>query len=339
LTSFLKFPFIFTDKWQDNFVMKVIPIRPHVKERFGRVDLDMRRFRGCILGAAVGDALGAPLEAMRREQIRELTGQKIDRYITTSRHPRLSLGQWTDDTALALAAAESISEQGELDVEAIRLSMMQMYHQEPDRGYGLATRRALDSMVRRGRPRPSNGAAMRIHPVALFCSNYMEGLLESVTEVSRITHHHEDAVDAAVAVAFAVAVAARAELEPTDLIRQTIAYLRPHSNMGYKLQEVADLLFADVTTEEGLEQIGTRGLALETVGSAIFVFLRTPDDFYRSVVSAVNAGGDTDTIGAITGAISGTYNGVEAIPKRWLSHLEARNEIDELSQRLFWVAG
>ncbi|MBN2058134.1 MAG: ADP-ribosylglycohydrolase family protein [Candidatus Saganbacteria bacterium] len=318
--------------------MKVIPIRPKLMGRTITVRPPISSFRGCLLGGAVGDALGAPVEAMSREQITARLGKWVDRYITTSRHPRISLGQWTDDTALSLATAESIVEQNGLDVNQVRLSLMTMFNGQPDRGYGQTTRRALDPMSRPAKARPSNGAAMRIHPVGLYHYWSMESLLDSVVEVSRITHQHQDAIDAAVAVAFAVAKAARGELKPAELLEETIAFLPPHSNMGEKLREVEDLLFMQVRTEDGLEQLGTRPLALETVGSAFYAFLRTPDDFYQSLIAAVNAGGDTDTVGSITGAISGCYNGIEKIPSRWLNHLEARGLIDEISQRLFFIS-
>ncbi|MBU0672689.1 MAG: ADP-ribosylglycohydrolase family protein, partial [Candidatus Margulisbacteria bacterium] len=281
-----------------------------------RPAMELRRFRGCMLGAAVGDALGAPLEAMSRRQIQDTFNGTVNRYVSSARHPRLSLGQWTDDTALSLATGEILISKGEVNINEIGFAMRMAFTLESFRGYGLTTRKAFNDTNHKGRGiRPSNGAAMRIAPVALFSCHDLDSLASNVINVSRITHPHPDSIDGALAVAFAVATAARGELETNGLIEQTIEFLGPQSEMGYKLREVDDLLQADISTSHGLEHIGTRGYALETVGSAFFAFLKSPESFYNSIVEVINAGGDTDTIGSITGAISGTFNGVEAIPR------------------------
>ncbi|MEA3493888.1 MAG: ADP-ribosylglycohydrolase family protein [Candidatus Margulisiibacteriota bacterium] len=298
-----------------------------------RLSLEMRRFRGCILGSAAGDALGAPVEDMTRRQI---TGQfgRVTNYVD---NPRKSVrpGEWTDDTALTWATMSAIVDGGEVDAKNISSAMRMMFDLHPDRGYGLTTRRALSGEKDR-HLRPANGAAMRIAPVALFSCLDVETMRTQVIDISRITHRHRDSIDGALAIAFAIASAARAELQPNRIILETIRFLGATTEMSYKLQEVQDLLDNEaISTEQALAHIGTRRNVLESVGSAFYAFLKSPDDFYRSVTEAVNAGGDTDTIASLTGALSGAYNGLEGIPRKWVNNLEAKPAIDEYSQRLY----
>ncbi|MBU0574298.1 MAG: ADP-ribosylglycohydrolase family protein [Candidatus Margulisbacteria bacterium] len=323
----------FLPRTNDNNLMAIRINKPIISQPI----LEMRRFRGCLVGAAAGDALGAPLENLSRHDIIDTFGGSVDRYLSHARRPHLFYGSWTDDTALEQATLTSILERGNIDIKDMRSSMVGVFESEPNRGYGFSTRKALGPVQKgKGKDRPSNGAAMRMASVALFCCRDLGYLREQVEAVSRIIHRHPLAIDAAMAVAYAIALAARGELRPECLIRDTISFLGTGSEMGNKLVEVVELVEDDeMDSAEAFEQIGTSGNALESVGSAFFAFLKSPNSFYQSVVEAVNAGGDTDTIGAITGAISGAFNGIEGIPNKWLNNLEDKSIIDERSRRLF----
>jgi len=287
-----------------------------------------------MLGGAVGDALGAQLEGLNRSEIKAAYG-KVSNYVKNPSRKNLEPGQWTDDTALTLATMQSLVINKTLDLSDIKDRMGEAYKMEPFRGYGPNTRKVLEG----GQPSKKskgNGAAMRIAPVALFYHNDFDALRENVEKASQITHVAADAIDGAQAVAFAVAKAVRGELKPGDLIDETVNYLGLNTEMSYKLREVKDLI-ADqsMRTEEALDHIGTRGLALESVGCAFYAFLKTPNNFYESIIQAINAGGDTDTIGCITGYLSGTYNGEEKIERKWLNRLEGRSDIRCWSGDLF----
>jgi ADP-ribosylglycohydrolase len=272
---------------------------------------------------------------MSRQAILSSFG-RVDKYVNNPRK-RNGPGQWTDDTALTLATMDSIITRREIDLADIRAKMEQAYQEDPANGYGSTTIKAFKG-EKPNPKRAGNGAAMRIAPVALFSHMRFDKLRKDVTAVSRITHTNPEAIDGALAMAFAVASAVRGELRPSSLIMRTVAYLSPTSEMAYKLREVEDILRDPaMPVEEGLEHIGTRGYVLESVGSAFYAFLKTPRDFRESVVNAVNAGGDTDTVGSLAGAISGAFNGVHGIPRRWLNGLEARAHIEELGQILHFT--
>jgi ADP-ribosylglycohydrolase len=296
----------------------------------------LARFQGCLVGLAVGDAMGAPVEGMKRQEILNKFGV-VDKYVNGP-HRRRGQGQWTDDTALSLATMDSIIARGTVDVQHVKTRLTETFQEDLAKGtYGLTTVKALTGN-KVNRRRAGNGAAMRIAPVALFSHKNFDQLREDVTAVSRLTHTNPESIDGALAIAFAVALGVRNELRPNSLIMQARAYLGPGSEMSYKLSEVEDLVrHAGVSVQEGLEHIGTRGYVLESVGSAFFAFLKSPQDFRQSIVNAVNAGGDTDTIGSMAGAISGTYNGLHGIPGKWVRGLESRSVIEDLGQVLHFT--
>jgi len=301
----------------------------------GRV-LRVSLFKGCILGGVVGDALGMPLEGWSRNQIREKFG-RVDNYVQPYRKT-LGLRQWTDDTALTKATLESIIEKKGINLEDLTEKLRIALRSEPWRGWGKTTQKALEFGQPSGKSL-GNGAAMRIAPVALFLWADFESLKEQVAKVSALTHTHALAIEGAQAIAFALAFALHEDFNPQNLITKTISFVGENSEISYKLWEVKELLEnKEITSEEALDQIGTRGIILDTVGSVFYCFLKTPKDFYNSIVTAINAGGDTDTIGSLVGALSGAYNGIENIPHKWLSSVEAREELEDLALHLYQLS-
>jgi len=296
-------------------------------------DARLDRYRGCLLGLAVGDALGTSVEFKPRGSFSPLTD------MVGGGPFGLLPGQWTDDTALTLATIKSLATKGLFDPDDIRFNLLMAYKKDPSRGYGNTTRKALESTKRsKGKTYASNGAAMRIAPVALFSCSDLDALRTNVIQASIITHSHPEAINGALAVAFALASSVRGELKPKKIIAETIDFIGATTEMAFKLREVSDILNNRKTSiEEGLEHIGTRTNVLESVGSAFYAFLKTPENFPASVLNAVNAGGDTDTIGSLTGALSGAFNGIKAIPLKWINVLEDKHSLEELSWNLFEV--
>ena len=113
-------------------------------------------------------------------------------------------------------------------------------------------------------------------------------------------------------------------------LNYSIAYLIKTNNLSIEdyINKTADFVretnlelsekIRNIPKKQDISEIGTSGYALEALPAAIYCFIKSPDNFEKSLITAVNAGGDTDSIAAITGAISGVYNGKEAIPKKWI---------------------
>jgi ADP-ribosyl-[dinitrogen reductase] hydrolase len=302
------------------------------------------RFSGCLLGLAVGDALGQPVEAFPADRIRREFGEVRDFRAGDPRLPMpLGAGQWTDDTQMMLDITRSILRVGGVDGEDIAREFVADHEAAGIRFSGFAVTYAL-RRLRKGIPwdrsglddemSAGNGAAMRIAPVGLLHYQAVDRLPEDVRLASISTHRHPEAVAGALAVAYMVAEAASGTLKPASIIEETVAFVGP-CKVTENLERCGQLLGEEVATEKALKTLRTTGYVVHTMAAATYCFLKTPDDFERSVIDAVMGGDDADTTAAVTGAISGAYNGEGAIPQRWLEGVESGEEIRSLSLALW----
>ncbi|KAB8140353.1 ADP-ribosylglycohydrolase family protein [Chloroflexia bacterium SDU3-3] len=282
------------------------------------------KFSGCLLGGAVGDALGLPSENLSRERIRRVYGRLTDYQI----RPRW--GYYTDDTQMAIALAEVLAEHQRFDTEAFRRKLAR-WIMVPLRLGGRSTKnaawRCALGLRDTGRHVPGTSGAMRIAPLALAYHADPDALLEQTVACCQVTHTHPSAIAGSILAAFAVAYALNHEkLVVADFLD---AIASPASQYDADLAQRVRELPALLALPE--EQVFAHLLANSTMwGSpiadvilmALFAFLRTPDDFEQSILTCVNAGWDTDTMACICGHISGAWNGLAAIPERWLANLE-----------------
>ncbi|MEX1141655.1 MAG: ADP-ribosylglycohydrolase family protein [Thermoleophilaceae bacterium] len=276
------------------------------------------RALGALLGTFVGDALGMPWEGAPVDSIPAVLEMK---------GARLGRGTYTDDTQMTIALAESLLRCDGVDEEDLARTFVA--HHDPHRGYGVGTTRVL-AQLRAGTPvaeaarqafagRGSlgNGAAMRVAPVAVrFFED--EVLLDAQARRSaRVTHAHDVAIDAAATQAAAVAAAldGREPLEAATRTARTDA-------MRAALDEAAERTAAGLDPGALAGGDGTvPALAHPSVAAAVVAGARC-GRFEEAVEVAVRAGGDTDTVAAMAGAIAGARFGNGAIPPRWLEALE-----------------
>ena len=301
------------------------------------------RFRGALLGTAVGDALGAPFE-----------GQRLVRKdaLAAWAHGSEPL-RWTDDTHMTIGIAESLIACGGFDGGHMANRFVTNYDAEPWRGYGAGPPIVFDGIraganwdepaaaLFGGQGSFGNGAAMRVAPAGLFAWCDMNEVARIARDTARITHSHELAMDAAAVQACAVAwlVAAaptRHWLTALWLIDELRATARSDT-LRRKLRDV-ERLAAQAPPREAARVLGNGIAATEAVPAALFAFARHIDSFADTVIAAIRLGGDTDTIAAMAGALAGAFHGREAIPERWRTRLEARDRIDALADELFAVA-
>ncbi len=299
------------------------------------------RFRGSLLGLAIGDALGMPVEGARVSTITAHLGRVTDFLDAPWRN--LRAGQWTDDTKMMLCHARSIVETGGVDPDDISFKFMEWFKSGDWRGMGNSTYSSLKRLLQGVPPGESgetgemaagNGTVMRIAPVALIDCRDLEKLHRDAEVASIITHNNQEAVAGSRAVCYAIALAVRGALNTTSLIDEIIEYIGP-CKVAENLQIAKSLLRQDISTTEALLRLGTSGYVVETVASALFCFLRTPEDFEETLISAVGGGYDTDTTAAVAGSISGAYNGLSIIPQRWARNVEAADEIIELADSIY----
>jgi len=298
-------------------------------------------FQGSLLGLAIGDALGMPVEGARASTIRDRLGRVLDFMDAPWRF--LKAGQWTDDTKMMLCHSWSIVERGKVDPEDTARRFVQWFKGGDWRGMGGATYESIQRLMagvppdesgKTGEMAAGNGVAMRIAPVGLIDCMDLERLREDCRVAAIITHNNTEAVAGGRAVAYAVARGARGDLDPASLIPDTLEFIGP-CRVAENLERASAFLESGMDTPEALARLGTSGYVVETVASAFFCFLKTPADFEETVSRAVEGGLDTDTTGAVAGCISGACNGLEAIPQRWREGVEAASEILDLAEKIY----
>jgi poly(ADP-ribose) glycohydrolase ARH3 len=297
------------------------------------------RFSGALIGTAVGDALGKPLEgsgSVPPEQVAEIARKQ-------------TMLRYTDDTHMMLGVAESLAEKGDFDGEHMIHRFIANYEQEPWRGYGPGPVRIF-RMVKAGfswdqvveilyqQGSYGNGAAMRIAPVGVFYHDDLENLRRVAFASSRLTHGHELGTEGAVLQAAAIALAVRENpavpLDPRPFLTRLRGFVRSEI-YHRKLARISDLLVLKPEQAAIVVELGNGVEAFSSVPTAIYSFLSHPRDFEAAVLYAVGLGGDADTIGAMTGAICGAYQGIENIPPEWKQKLENREYIEKLAEKLW----
>jgi ADP-ribosylglycohydrolase len=286
---------------------------------------------GCLLGTAVGDALGLPCEALSKRRQRRLYPQ-IDGH-----HFLLGYGMTSDDTEHTCMVAQAlITSAGEAGAFARSLAWrLRFWLLGLPAGIGVATLRALLKLWvgfpadRSGVFSAGNGPAMRAAVLGVCYGHDAEKLRTLVRASTRLTHTDPKAEFGALAVALAAHLASKggdAGLTPLTYYRELRTLLGEEGGeLLESIRQACHSVGAGETTESfaaalGLEQ-GVSGYIFHTVPVVIHAVLSFPRDFRSSVVSAIRCGGDADTTGAITGAIVGAAVGEEGIPREWLEKL------------------
>jgi len=298
------------------------------------------KFVGALVGLAVGDALGMPFEGWNSRDIRK----KWDRKSFLSR-AGLKPGQFTDDTFLAITQAESLIDKGEFDPEYTAKKLVDWYRKGDTRGIGKITKEAIEKLLKGiswkesgigGDMAASNGGAVRSIPIALLYGDDLGKLKEVVKQAVEITHKNPEAIKGAQAVAYVVARACRGDLNTETILMEAAEYVGK-SEIADKLKKAHGYLEEGFPPMDALPLLGTNVYVVESVPSALYCFAFSPNSFLGSVVNAIMAGGDTDTMAAIAGATSGAFNGVDAIPQNWLEGLEKRDYLVSLGEKLYEV--
>ncbi|MBU0493333.1 MAG: ADP-ribosylglycohydrolase family protein [Chloroflexi bacterium] len=268
------------------------------------------RIWGCAVGAAIGDALGMPLEFGPR--------RPTDRLVREMTPGRLPAGSFTDDTEMALALAESLLAHCPLDPADLAQRFVAWLQGHPP-DVGLHTRDVLARIaagepwdqavgaVQRQKPDSAgNGSVMRCWPVALAHWDDLEGLLMDSRLQSRVTHPHVECVAG------------------SAWVNAVIYHLLRGDAPAGAVARAWDDAAVPVPLRAAIEAAPTRsrdelvnsGWVRHTLESAAWGLLAT-DSFEEAVVQVVNLGNDADTAGAVVGALAGAAYGLAGIPARW----------------------
>lgn len=293
------------------------------------------RFRGCLLGLAVGDAVGTTLEFRPRGTFEPITD------MIGGGPFGLRPGEWTDDTSMALCLATSLVQRDGFDAK----DQMNRYSRWASEGYlscngvcfdiGTTVASALRRYQRDGNPyagaialnSAGNGCIMRLAPIPMFFFPDLSAIETFAVESSRTTHGTTECLDACRLFARIIYRALLGMPKEEILLADAESFVS-----GKRIASIAQARYREKNDEE----IRGSGYVVESLEAALWAFHRS-ENFEEAILMAANLGDDADTTAAICGQVAGAYHGEIGIPSKWLDLLSLRSEIvllaDQLSQR------
>jgi ADP-ribosylglycohydrolase len=304
---------------------------------------------GALLGQALGDALGFVVEA----EPPATAAAYVQDVLRAGRAPERShadhvFGQYSDDTQLARELLLSVRDARGWRADAFAARIAELFRAGGDVGAGRGTRAAADQLIagrdwrEAGTPAPyaGNGSAMRAVPFGLLFAGDPERLRRAAREQSLVTH--QDPRCAAGAIAVAGAAALTMGSDPFDagaVLRELARWIEDddasvaEAVIGVEAWlPLSSTLAAERLRHAGLDPghispwRGISGFVTPSVAWALYAFLRSPDDYWETVCTAIGVGGDTDTMAAMAGALAGARVGAAGLPADLVGRLHDRGE-------------
>ena len=338
------------------------------------------RILGSLYTAAMGDALGAPTECMSAYEIPQYYGKKIEFFVDGAINPAFHnacVGEVSDDTSQLYEVARAVIKSGG-DIKPDDAAEALLYWADNYPKYyptcaGPTTKAVIDELrsgkdpVEGGKYRGigmpergcSNGAAMHVAPAGLIHPADPAGALETAIAITSVSHGTQIGYASACAVACAVAEAMSESPDIWNILRAGLYGAKEGEKYGRKYGTIAPgasvysrilkaitIAYDSSSMEEAERRLderlgGDSSCATPAVAIAFGLFAAADGDPIRTITSAANIGGDTDTIGCIAGAIAGAYKGYEALPKDWCEFFDRANEgldLKKMAEGLYGVA-
>jgi ADP-ribosylglycohydrolase len=336
--------------------------------------LSISKYTGCLLGAAIGDALATPFTGLTVAEI-EATGRAGDFQPAREAQAfvipigelrelsepgfaeRLRAGQWTEDVQLMLALADAlIEENGAFIPEAWAHSLVRWLNDAP-RSPGISTVQTAIQLRTSGvmwdeatDPEGAGcGAAARVAPLALLFPDRTELRVSTALTQAQVTHEHPDAQAAALAMAEAIALllpldaSARTQWDGSAFLTELIARVESRdprfAEFARCLALARTLLDDKVEFATAVRVLGISGWSREAVPCALFCIAHSPHDFealLRRVVALTS--GSTEAIACMAGTLAGAMHGLDAIPIHWRAGVEASQTILGIARTLHALA-
>lgn len=305
----------------------------------------MSKIKDGVIGHAIGDAMGVPVEFCIREK---LLAHPVTKMIGYGSHD-VPAGTWSDDTSMEIATMDSmINQGGRINCEDI---MMNFYYWLKEAKYTPydevfdAGRTCIKSIInfskgydilecgQKDEYSNGNGSLMRILPIAYYCYyNKLkeEEIFEVVKDVSSLTHAHEISVlGCYIYVNYIIKLLeGKDKFESYNLIK-----LIDYSMFTEESLEVYKRILKEDIEKYSIDEIKSSGYVVDTLEASFWILLNA-SNFKEAIIGAINLGNDTDTIAAITGSMAGILYGYNSIPQEWLDKLAKRDYIEDLCDKL-----
>ncbi len=305
---------------------------------------------GTLVGGAVGDAMGAPFEGLWSDDI-PLAESLASSFHEYHGYPS---GQYTDDTQLTIATIKSIVQQGDIVVADVARSISELWRHHSVIGPGGACTQAAERYLATGDHhdmgapvgQAGNGTAMRTAAVGLWFGDDRQALIATVADISRLTHQDPRSIAGGVAVALAANIlAADHAIDAAELCN---ALADATTTINTELSDLIRALPKEMHSTDCIQFIASAGqtsaefatpiispFVIPTVLASIFCIIQHRSSWVDAVTSAVQFGGDVDTLGAIVGALAGAIHGVAGIPPNLLDDLQDSESIQVLAARYY----
>jgi ADP-ribosylglycohydrolase len=299
-----------------------------------------------LLGVAIGDALGVPVEFKNRNYLKE---KPITDMIGYGTHTQPA-GTWSDDSSLTFCLTEALIEGYTIEKSANNL--LKWYTENYWTAYGdvfdignttlkviiklkngvSANESGLNTEQSNG-----NGSLMRMSPLIIYLQNQpIEKRFKIIKEESSITHAHMVSVIACFYfVEFGIGLLnGKEKFEVYKELQKTIPdFLRTQSISEKEIKYFERLLVNNIN-EDDEEVIFSTGYVIYTLTASIWCILTT-NSFKEAVLKAVNLGEDTDTTASVVGALAGLVYGQSQMPEKWINTIKRKDDIIDLGNRLF----
>ena len=294
-----------------------------------------------IIGLAIGDAMGVPLEFLSREKLQQNITIDMKGYGTHN----VKEGTWSDDTSMTLAFMDSYIEHGKIDYEDIMIKFNMWYR----RGMYTTDGNVFDigntcynainkyyeydiNPIECGSDdiySNGNGSLMRILPLAyiIYYNNISDEkeIYTLVKNISSLTHRN----DISVLGCYIYIMYVLSLLNGKDKI-ESYRYIR---NLKYDFFEKQTINMYERILESdisklNMEDILSSGYIVHSLEASLWSILTT-NSYDDAIIKSINLGEDTDTIGAITGSIAGILYGYETFPNKWITKMQQINNLEE----------
>ncbi|WP_457623402.1 ADP-ribosylglycohydrolase family protein [Persephonella sp.] len=309
------------------------------------------KFRGTLVGAAIGDSMGMCVEEIPFDEVILHYGDKITNICEP--HPaspasHLHAGETSSEFEIIKIITESLISKKGIDIKDIIRRYIEWEEKEEIHNYVDPYFLLAVDALKKGKELERGGnsieGALPGIPIGMF--HYTNPILavEGTKAVVMLTHRNEIVIDSASVLSVAVGELLQGRFYIEDeypyFIELLKTFVQNEESKKY-LDKVKNLVDRKATVEEAIENLGNGSYALEALSLSLFIFIINSSDTEKVIIDSVNSygnyGGDTDSIALIAGALAGAYNSEESIPSRWKVSLKKYPEIVKLAEKLYHV--
>lgn len=322
-------------------------------------------YKGCLVGGAIGDALGWPIEFQHMPEIKAHYGENG----ITDLDVRYGKAEITDDTQMTIFTADGLlksalnnfDENKTPDMRIVLNSYQDWLNTQkgimPEENKGWISKiddlyanrapggtclSAIRSGIEGSIEHPINnskgcGGVMRVAPAGLMYYKNPEIAFEVGARCAALTHGHPSGYLSAGVLSGIVAnlVNGNGLEDSVDKTIETLKKYEGHEDTLYLLEQAKKLAHSDIDSNIAIKHLGEGWCGDEAIAISVYCALKSPNDFENALIMAVNHNGDSDSTGAITGNILGAYLGSDKIPAKWKNTVELNNELNQLAQDLY----